>query len=571
VQNLRTRASRWSGVALTGALLAGALAIPVGAQDLETTPPAVGRTDQLHALDGEAAHTTRLREEAAARSRGAGFGADLVTTTLEAVNRTIGAESLHQRGTTGEGVGVALIDSGVVPVAGLADTRVTLGPDLSLDAPVENLHYMDAYGHGTHMAGIIAGNGVGFRGVAPDATLLSVKVAPADGATDVSQVIAAIDWVVEHRNDNGMNIRVINLAFGTDGVQDHQVDPLAHAAETAWRQGIVVVVAAGNDGEDRGALRNPAYDPYVLAVGASDSRGTVGHGDDVVAAFSNRGDGVRNPDVLAPGRGIVSTRSPGSFLDHFYPDARIDAEGFRGSGTSQAAAVVSGAAALLLEERPELTPDQVKALLMGTAHRLSDADARAQGEGTIDLRRAVAQPAPLAVQSHPVSTGTGSLEAARGTRHVAMNGIELVGEYDIFGPWDSAAWAAASTAGTSWDGPLFMGAGWSGAGWSGAGWSGAGWSGAGWSGAGWSGAGWSGAAWSGAGWSGAGWSGAGWSGAGWSGAGWSGAGWSGAGWSGAGWSGAGWSGAGWSGAGWSGAGWSGAGWSGSDWSGVGWG
>jgi len=533
------------------------MAIPAAAEDMEeATSLAIGqtdlperlkeenaRTDRPERLNEEGARAERRREEAKARERGAGFGADLVTTTLESVNEAIGAQSLHRRGITGEGVGVALIDSGVVPVPGLANTRVTLGPDLSLDAPAEQLHYMDAYGHGTHLAGIIAGNGGEFLGVAPDANLLSVKVAPVDGATDVSQVIAALDWVVEHRNDNGMNVRVINLAFGTDGVQDYQVDPLVHAAENAWRKGIVVVVAAGNDGEDRGRLRNPAYDPYVLAVGASDSRGTAGHGDDVVATFSTRGDGVRNPDVLAPGRGIVSTRSPGSYLDTTYPEARIDAEGFRGSGTSQATAVVSGAAALLLEQHPELTPDQVKALLMGTAHRLRDGDPRAQGEGTIDVRRAVAhgndkdddkdkdkdkdraELAPLAVQTHPVSTGTGSLEAARGTSHVAMDGVELVGEYDIFGPWSSTAWALASSAGTSWDGPLFMGAGWSGAGWSGAGWSGAGWSGAGWSGAGWSGAGWSGAGWSGAGWSGAGWSGAGWSGAGWSSSDWSGVGW----------------------------------------------
>ncbi len=588
-----------------GVLLASALAVPAGAQaaqipalpqeaaaaaTLTATPEAPqpppapaqvaaaaarGRTDRPQPFDERAARQLQRQQEAEARRRGAGFGTELLTTTLDSVNEAIRADALHRRGVTGEGVGVALIDSGVVPVPGLAATRVTLGPDLSLEAPAESLHYMDTYGHGTHMAGIIAGNGGSFRGVAPDVNLLSVKVAPADGATDVSQVIAAIDWVVEHRDDNGMNVRVITLAFGTDGLQDYQIDPLVHAAENAWRAGIVVVVAAGNDGEDRGSLRNPAYDPYVLAVGAADTRGTRGLGDDAVAEFSSRGDGVRNPDVLAPGRGIVSTRSPGSYLDSAYPEARSETEGFRGSGTSQAAAVVSGAVALLLEDRPELTPDQVKALLADTARSVRHADARAQGDGIVDVRRASSTRAPSVVQSHPVSTGTGSLEAARGSNHVAMHGVELVGEYDIFGPWDSVAWAQASTAGTSWDGGLFMGAGWSGAGWSGAGWSGAGWSGAGWSGAGWSGAGWSGAGWSGAGWSGAGWSGAGWSGAGWSGAGWSGAGWSGAGWSGAGWSGAGWSGAGWSGAGWSGAGWSGAGWSGAGWSGtwsgVGWG
>jgi serine protease AprX len=131
--------------------------------------------------------------------------------------------------------------------------------------------------------------------VAPDARLVSVKVGAASGAVDVSQVIAAIDWVVAHRHDDGLNIRVLNLSYGTDGVQDYLLDPLTYAVEVAWRKGIVVVVAAGNNGPEATRLDNPAYDPRVLAVGASDPVATAGTKDDLVADFSSRGNPTRGP------------------------------------------------------------------------------------------------------------------------------------------------------------------------------------------------------------------------------------------------------------------------------------
>ncbi|HEU5224931.1 MAG TPA: S8 family serine peptidase, partial [Actinomycetota bacterium] len=167
---------------------------------------------------------------------------------------------MWQKGWTGEGVDVALIDSGVAPLPGI-DMQVVNGPDLSFDSQAPNLTDIDTYGHGTHMAGLIAGRDAAippgkedeevdhyFVGAAPGARIVSVKVATSDGATDVSQVIAAIDWIVQHRNSDGLNIRVLNLSFGTDGTQDYQLDPLAYAAEVAWLHGIVVVVAAGNSG-----------------------------------------------------------------------------------------------------------------------------------------------------------------------------------------------------------------------------------------------------------------------------------------------------------------------------------
>ena len=181
------------------------------------------------------------------------------------------------------------IDSGVAPLPQF-DGRIVNGPDLSFGSG-DAAPGVDQFGHGTHMAGIIAGRdpSVGldpksleqgskrsFVGIAPGARLLNMKVAAPDGAVDVSQVIAAIDWVVQHRNTDGLNVRVLNLSFGTDGIQDYQVDPLTFAVENAWRQGIVVVVSAGNAGYGSPMLNNPAYDPYVIAIGASDTNGTVG-------------------------------------------------------------------------------------------------------------------------------------------------------------------------------------------------------------------------------------------------------------------------------------------------------
>src|SRR5919108_335798 len=214
------------------------------------------------------------------------------------VHKVTRAGKYWRAGYTGAGVDVALIDSGVVPVDGMTTPgKVVNGADLSFESQAPGLRYLDTFGHGTHMAGIIAGRDVSvtavtkdqhrerFMGMAPGARLVSVKVADAMGATDVSQVIAAIDWVVQHRHDNGMNIRVLNLSFGTDGVQDYRLDPLTYAVEVAWRQGIVVVVAAGNRGSEATRLDNPAYDPRILAVGASDPQGTPDIKDDAVAGF----------------------------------------------------------------------------------------------------------------------------------------------------------------------------------------------------------------------------------------------------------------------------------------------
>jgi serine protease AprX len=274
----------------------------------------------------------------------------------------------------------------------------------------------------------------------------------------------------------------------------------------AWRAGIVVVSAAGNHGTELGRLLNPAVDPFVLAVGSDEANGTADVVDDSISAFSSWGDGVRNPDVVAPGRSIVSLRDPGSWIDTNYPQARVTSKLFRGSGTSQATAVVSGVVADLLQQRPGLTPDQVKAVLTSTASAVPGADPRAQGAGLVNLDAALASPIPHTAQAWDASAGTGSLDAARGSLRLVHDGVALTGEQDIFGhSFDPTSMAAAEGAQQSWNGGVWNGSSWSGSSWSGSSWSGSSWSGSSWSGSSWSGSSWSGSSWSGSSWSSGAW------------------------------------------------------------------
>ena len=382
--------------------------------------------------------------------------------SLYTIENAIGARDVwsqtdaQKRQITGQGVTVALLDSGTAAVPGLTGAnKLTYGPDLSIESNGV-LTDQDTYGHGTHLAGIIAAHDGGpltakaikalspntQLGVAPDAELESIKLATTDGSTDVSQVIAALNWITEHQTAaDGSRVRVVNLSFGTDSVQPYQLDPLAAAAENAWKHGLVVVVSAGNDGQSAPNLSDPAIDPYVIAVGASDSDDSIsGWNHPDLASFSSGGSAARHADLVAPGTSITSLRDPGSFVDQNHPEGLVDGDTsgrlFRGSGTSQAAAVVSGAVALLLQAYPNLTPDQVKGLLMAGASSVN-ASSRYAGAGELDIDSTLSIAKNLAsgpgllgtilntltgksnanyTQNYPISTGQGSLQAARGTR-----------------------------------------------------------------------------------------------------------------------------------------------------------
>ena len=417
------------------------------------------------------------------------------------------AQALSNPSWTGAGVTVAVLDTGISQLADFGN-RVLARVDLTPEHDG-----LDRYGHGTHMAAIIGSNSATYPGVAPGANLVSVKVAGANGATDVSVVIAGLEWIVAHKAQ--YNIRILNLSFGTDSRQPYSIDPLDFAVERTWFSGIFVVVSAGNAGSAAGTISKPGDDPYVLTVGAADLGNTLAVSDDVVAPFSSVGpthDGFSKPDLVAPGVTIVSDLAPNSTVSLSHPDAIVSNTYIKGSGSSQAAAVVSGAAALLLQADPTLDPNRLKAVLMKTTSLLTLNNQPGSGTGLLDVAAAV-----LLVMAHgPIipanigltpSKGLGSLEASRGSLHVdadpknAGTPVPIVGGVDVLGQiWDDRSWSARSWSSNAW-----LSSGWGDltatyAGWSSGAWSGRTWSGTSWDSRSWSSSTFTARSWSDAGW-----------------------------------------------------------------------
>ena len=339
--------------------------------------------------------------------------------------KVVRADDAWRNGVTGQGITVAVVDTGIAAVPDLAGRIVQVPDGLGPPKPCKNLsgelNCDDAYGHGTFVAGVIAGNGASsggrWKGVAPAARVLSVKIAGANGAADVSNVLAAIQWVVSFKDNYG--IRVLNLSLGTDSTQTYRTDPFNYAVERAWDAGIAVVVSAGNQGPNPGTIAKPADDPWVITVGATDDRGTRTLGDDRLPDFTGRGataaDGLPKPDVAAPGAHVISLRAPGSTVDSTYP-WYVDGSYRRGSGTSMATGVVSGAVALLLQANPTATPNRVKFALAATARDAASDDPLAVGAGVVDAYRAAfSAPPGEANQGLDRSTGMGGLGSSRGS------------------------------------------------------------------------------------------------------------------------------------------------------------
>lgn len=310
-------------------------------------------------------------------------------------NTATGVSSAWNAGFTGAGIGVAVIDSGINDShpdlwdSTHTTSRVLYHQDFTGTATTNSsgANY-DLYGHGTHVAGIIGGNGYlsggQYSGVAPEANLIDLRALDANGAGTDSTVIAAIQQAIALKNV--YNIRIINLSLGRGIPASYTQDPLCQAVETAWNNGIVVVVAAGNLGRlsvngsnGFGTITAPGNDPFVITVGATKSNGSATPQAETKASYSSKGpttyDHVLKPDLMAPGNAIVSLAAPGATLEAAYPGDVItgtdgNAHYFRLSGTSMATPAVAGAAALMLEEQNTLTPDQVKARLMKTAYKM---------------------------------------------------------------------------------------------------------------------------------------------------------------------------------------------------------
>ena len=284
---------------------------------------------------------------------------------------------------TGRGVGVAVIDTGID--GSLPDFWDTRGGSRVVASAVTNPDAKtagDAYGHGTHVAGIIAGNGSNrtlsdplagqYMGIAPEADLISVKVGDDDGNATVLDVIYGLQFAVEHKN--AYNIRVVNLSLESTVAQSYRTDPLDAAVESAHFHGILVVAAAGNHGRTPEAADfAPGNDPFALTVGAVDDKATADRSDDAYTEWSSVGetqDGVSKPEIAAPGSQIVSTLAGGSDFSRLCPNCIVEREYIRAGGTSMAAPIVSGVAALVFQRHPEWTPDQVKSTLIATARNL---------------------------------------------------------------------------------------------------------------------------------------------------------------------------------------------------------
>jgi serine protease AprX len=348
-------------------------------------------TRDLHLIDGLGASMTR---EAATRLRTAmgvrsvSFAAPVASraeTPGNAYTAAIGARTTWHKnkrtGLSGAGVGVAVVDTGIA--GDLPDFQAKRGKRggsrvaASVVVNPRATSAADAHGHGTHVAGIIGGDGTlrpgpkkrAFVGVAPGASLVSIKISDDQGRASTLDAIYGIQFAVDHADELG--IRVINLSLASTEAESPATDPLAAAAEAAWLDGLVVVAAAGNAGDARKAVAYaPGNDPYVITVGATDDMGTVEDTDDRTEPWSSHGKtqtGVSKPEIVAPGSHIVSTLAPGSAFASLCPECIVDEHYFQAGGTSMASAVVSGAVALMLEAHPDWTPDQVKAALVGTA------------------------------------------------------------------------------------------------------------------------------------------------------------------------------------------------------------
>lgn len=362
----------------------------------------------------------------------------------------------------GQGITVAVVDSGIDGQVDL-DSANTKKQSRIVAAERFNNNgkkKKDAFGHGSHIAGIIGANGVEsqgrYIGIAPKVNLVDVKVTDDVGRSTESDVIAGLEWI--NANREAYNIRVVNLSLNGSVLQSYHVSPLAAATEILWFNGIVVVVSAGNNGTAN--LYPPANDPFVITVGAVNDQGTTTLGDDLVATFSAYGtteEGFTKPDLIAPGRNIISLNAKSKSVLTRKHGGNVVNTGhgnfFRMSGTSVAAPIVSGAVALLLQDEPELTPDQVKYRLKATANRSWPGyDPVKAGAGYLDI--------PAAVY------GTTTESANTG---IAVSNLLTTGPNGVLSPsvnWSSVNWSSVNWSSVNWSSVNWSSVNWSSVNWS---------------------------------------------------------------------------------------------------------
>lgn len=390
-----------------------------------------------------------------------------------------------QLGVTGRGIGVAVVDSGVYPHPDLAGRIVAAIDFTSLAPTVSNIPLNDLGGHGTHVAGLIAGDGTQsagvYTGVAPQANIIDVRVIDGHGSSNVSTILRGLQWILANRAT--YNIKVVNVSLGATPTGSYKSDLMATAAEILNFAGVAVVVSAGNTGPIAGTITTPATDPYVITVGALDDNGTALLTDDLMATFSSRGktafDQLSKPDLLAPGRKMVSLRAPGSELDALFPDRQVTVLGaltadyYRLSGTSMAAPVVAGTIALMYERNPGLTTSQVKKRLKSTTTPLSFGTSLDRGAGLVNAYRAAASIDP----GKELSPGRVSDAFAKDMRRFIQGqrfvwrdlthngGVDSGGTTWEGVTWENVRWDAVTWENVTWEGFTWEGVTWEGVTW----------------------------------------------------------------------------------------------------------
>jgi serine protease AprX len=378
---------------------------------------------------------------------------------------------------------IAIVDSGID--ADRADFGGRVLEQVTLTTRPDN-QAGDGNGHGTAVASVAAGDAEGYTGAAPDAKLVAIDVLDDDAVANVSDVIAAADWIYNHHER--LNIRVANFSLHGTTLASLGSDPLDQAVERLWLSGIVVVAAAGNyavNGEESAVPFAPGNDPFVLTVGATDTRGSFTTRDDVAAPWSAWGytrDGFAKPELSAPGRYIAAAVSANTKLARDRPERIVEPGYMQLSGTSLAAPVVAGSAANLLAAHPDWSPDQVKGALMLSAEALPSAPLRSVGVGAVNVARAAAVVDPpnpnLALGEFLVPDPAGGP-----TRVFDFDSWTTVVESDA--AWGSAAWGSAAWGSAAWGSAAWGSAAWGSAAWGSAAWGSAAWGSAAWGSAAW--------------------------------------------------------------------------------------
>lgn len=370
---------------------------------------------------------------------------------------TLGVRPVWEMGLKGQGITVAVIDSGtnqekdlqVDPTKAKPDSRVLEQLTFNSNAG----HVNDATGHGTHVAGIIGGSGYRsgglYAGIAPEVNFISLKISDDIGMAYESDAIGAMQWVLDHKDK--YNIRAVNMSVNSTQESSYHASPLDAAAEILWFNGIVVVASVGNKGPGGGyntANAAPANDPFIITVGASNEHSSDDISNDTLSSFSAHGttvDGFNKPEIIAPGTDIISILGPGNWIPEHPDHVVMNGEYFRLSGTSMSAPMVTGAVVLLLQDEPNLTPDQVKYRLINSGQFIGG------GDPYLDIFAAV--------------TGTSTESANTG-----LVASQLLWSGDDPVSWDSVAWNSVAWNSVAWNSVAWNSVAWNSVAWNSVAW-----------------------------------------------------------------------------------------------------